>query len=104
MRQVLPALGEMPANAVTPQLIERCLNHLGQERNWKPATWNRTKALLSLMFRLAVDNQKVEFNPVRLVHKQRENNTRIRWLTEEEEMRLRAVIESDYPDQLPRLT
>lgn len=101
MAQLLPILGDQPAAAITPQQIERALNQLSEARRWKPATWNRSKALLSLCFRLAVQNGKVQASPVRAIRRKREDNARIRWLTAEEETRLRAVIEANYPDQLP---
>jgi len=42
-------------------------------------------------------------NPVRLVHRRREDNGRIRWLSADEEAKLRAIIEADYPGELPAL-
>jgi integrase len=50
---------------------------------------------------LGVESGKVQSNPVRLVHRRREDNERIRWLSADEETKLRAVIEFDYPGQLP---
>jgi integrase len=100
-RQLLPILGDLPIAGITPQQIERALNQLGDARQWKPATWNRSKALLSLAFRLAIQNGKAVINPVRSVRHKREDNAKLRWLTPEEETRLRAVIEANYPDQLP---
>ena len=38
--------------------------------------------------------------PAVLVHRRREDNGRIRWLTADEETKLRAVIETDYPGEL----
>ena len=51
-----------------------------KQRNWKPATVNRYKALLSLVFRVAVENGKVSHNPVMLVRRLREDNAVIRYL------------------------
>ncbi len=101
MAQLLPILGDLPAASVTPQHCERALNQLADSRGWKPATWNRAKALLSLAFRLAVQNGKAPANPLHAVRRRREDNAKIRWLTAAEETRLRAVIEAEYPDQLP---
>ncbi len=103
MRQLVPILGDLPAGAITPQHIERALNQLGDARAWKPATWNRAKALLSLCFRLAVQNGKVAANPVRAIRRKREDNAKLRWLTAAEEARLVAVLQAEYPDQLPAL-
>jgi len=94
-------LGNRPAESVTPQDIERTLSRLAEEREWKPASFNRHKAFLSLAYRLAVESGKVQSNPVRLVHRRREDNGRIRWLSADEETKLRAVIQTEYPDELP---
>lgn len=101
MPLLLAKLGALPAASITPQQVERALNQLAQERGWKPATWNRLKALASLAFRLAVQNGKAPANPVRNVRRKREDSARTRWLAPEEEARLRAAIEAHYPDQLP---
>ena len=90
-----------PAAALTPQEIEHRLAKLAAERKWKPASFNRYKAFLSLAYRLGVQNGKVGVNPARLVRQRREDNARIRWLTVEEERRLRAAIQARWPDELP---
>jgi integrase len=95
------ALGNRPAESVMAQDIERALSRLAEDREWKPASFNRHKAFLSLAFRLGVEGGKVQSSPVRLVHRRREDSGRIRWLTADEEKKLRAVIQSDYPAELP---
>ena len=95
------ALGNHPAESVTAQEIERALSRLAEERNWKPASFNRHKAFLSLAYRLGLESEKVQSNPVRLVHRRREDSGRIRWLSADEETKLRAVIQADYPGELP---
>jgi hypothetical protein len=50
------ALGNHPAESVTAQEIERALSRLAGERNWKPASFNRHKAFLSLAYRLGVES------------------------------------------------
>jgi site-specific recombinase XerD len=97
------ALGNRPAEAVTAQEIERALSRLSEDRKWKPASFNRHKAFLSLAWRLGVESGKVQSSPVRLVHRRREDNGRIRWLSADEETKLRAVVEADYPAELPAL-
>jgi len=54
----------------------------------KPATVNRALAVLSRVFTLARENGYVRDNPVSLVRKLRENNKRVRYLTESEESQL----------------
>jgi hypothetical protein len=87
------ALGNRPAESVTAQEVERAIARLAEKRGWKPASFNRHKAFLSLVFRLGVEGGKVAVNPVRLVRRRREDNGRIHWLTADEETKLRAVIQ-----------
>jgi site-specific recombinase XerD len=95
------ALGSLPAESVTAQEIERALSKLAEKRESKPASFNRHKAFLSLAYRLAVESAKVDSNPVRLFHRRREDNGQIRWLSAEEETKLRTAIQTDYPGELP---
>ena len=54
-------------------------------------------ALLKLVYRLAERAQRIKYNPARLIRQQRENNARIRWLSDKEETALRRVIRGDRP-------
>src|SRR5215467_1227472 len=80
-----------------PQDIERKLNALAEDGR-KPATVNRYRTLLSLVFSLAVRNGKLVSNPVRLVKRRKENNERVRFLELEEETSLRGKIRECYPE------
>jgi len=62
-----------------PQDIERKLNALAEDGR-KPATVNRYRTLMSLVFSLAVRNGKLTTSPVRLVERRKENNERVRFL------------------------
>jgi integrase len=84
------------ASDLNPQEIERRLNELAAEGR-KPATVNRYRTLLSLTFSLAVRNCKVASNPVRFVKRRKENNERVRFLEDEEEISLRTKIRRFYP-------
>lgn len=95
------AFGNFPAESLTPREIDKQLSKLATDREWKPASYNRHKAFLSLAYRLGIENDAVTVNPVRLVRRRREDNGRIRWLTADEETKLVATIESDYPDEFP---
>jgi len=85
-------------------------------KDWSDATFNRYKAILSLIYRLGIEHKKATDNPARLLKHRTENNARIRYLNEheprptkvrylkpckDEETRLRAVIEHEYPEHLP---
>jgi len=103
MKRLLGWFREKAADSITPQEIERHLDDTVQEEEWAPATANRYRALLSLTYRLGIRNGKVAVNPARLVRHRPENNGRVRYLSPEEEKRLREVLEDKYPEHLPEL-
>ena len=93
--------GNRPVDSTTTQEIERQLDQACRENDWRPGTVNRYRAMLSLIFRLAVENGKLSGNPTRKVKRLKENNERVRFLTEEEERRLRTAIHEACPEHLP---
>jgi integrase len=103
VRVIHAGLGSMPVDAVTPQQITRWMTKAQREHGWMPATANRYKAFISLSFRLGVENGKCSSNPARLVRRLRENNERIRFLTEEEETRLRKAIKENFEGRIADL-
>jgi len=58
---------------------------------------------MSLSYRLGILNRKVTSNPARSVTHRREDNNRVRFLTEEEEKKLRKVIEAKWRSHMPEL-
>jgi integrase len=84
--------GDRAAESITPQEFDRRLDEVMRERGWRPATVNRHKSLVSLAYSLGMRNGKVETNPARLVRARREDNGRIRFLSDDEELRLRPLI------------
>jgi len=103
MPWLLAAFRERAADSITPQDLERHLTRMAEERNWAPASVNRYRALLSLIFRLGIENGKVKENPARLVKHRLVNNARTRWLSPEEEARLRIAIAARHPEHIPEL-
>jgi site-specific recombinase XerD len=89
-------LGQRSAESVSAQDIEHWL--LSKADELKPATLNRYRALLSLTYRLGMQNGKVQSNPARLVRQRKEDNVRVRFLSPEEEQVIRRVIQRDYPE------
>jgi hypothetical protein len=75
-KKLLHAFGDRRAESITPQDIERFL----AGRDIKPATQNRYRALLSLVYRKGIENGKVKVNQAKLVKRRIENNTRTRYL------------------------
>jgi integrase len=97
MKRILEAFASWPAESITSQDIERWF----AEQHWKPATFNRYKALFSLVYRLGINSGRIKLNPARLVKTRTENNGRIRYLSTEEETRLRQEIAKHCPERLP---
>jgi len=82
---------------ITPMLIERykqlrLKTKTLHKRERSPATVNRELQVLSKVFSMAYDNGLVETNQMRRVHKLREAPGRERYLTDEEEKRLFAIL------------
>jgi site-specific recombinase XerD len=103
MPRLLAAFRERPADSITPQDLEHHLAQTAEESDWAPATVNRYRALVSLVFRLGIENGKVKENPARLVKHRQVNNSRTRWLAPEEEVRLRVAIQAGCPEHMPEL-
>jgi hypothetical protein len=99
MKKLIEWFGDKAADSIRSREIEACF----QEEKWAPATWNRYRALLSLTYRLAIRAGKVKENPARLVQHKTENNGRVRFLSSEEEGRLRKVIREKFPEHEPEL-
>lgn len=104
--RIEPMLGwwrDRAADSITAQEAERRLEQAAEEKQWSPATVNRYRSLLSLVYRLAIRNGKATDNPARLVAHRQEPSGRIRFLSGEEEGRLRAAIEAEGAEHLPEL-
>jgi site-specific recombinase XerD len=103
MEKLLNRFRDRAADSITPQELEQHLAQTAEESDWAPATVNRYRALISLVFRLGIESGKVKENPARLVKHRQENNARVRWLSAEEEVRLRAALSATCPEHIPEL-
>jgi hypothetical protein len=74
MKVVKDEFGAMVAWELTPRIIDA---RLTEHSDWAPATKNRYRALISLVYRQAMRHGKAEKNPARLVAARTENNGRI---------------------------
>jgi len=63
-----------------------------QSRGWKPSSRNRWQAALSLIFRVGVDNGKIENNPASRIRRKTEDNEKVQFLSPDEETKLKATI------------
>ncbi|MFC5862029.1 tyrosine-type recombinase/integrase [Acidicapsa dinghuensis] len=93
--------GDRQAESINKQEIVRFLMDLADEREWSAASYNRWQTSISLVFRVAVENEKIALNPASKIKKRTENNGRIRFLTDSEENILLQYIEEHYPAHVP---
>lgn len=100
LNRILPDFANRLVDQIKPADIDTWLAN----NTSTPATANRFRALFSLIFREAMRNGRATSNPARLVRLRPENNGRIRFLTDDEERRLRNVIRKQFPEHLPELT
>jgi hypothetical protein len=75
--------GSHPTEELTPKEIENILARAAEKEKWAPSTFNHYRSLMSLSYRLGILNRKVTSNPTRSVTHRREDNNRVRFLTEE---------------------
>jgi integrase len=95
--------GYYPAEELTPQEIEKTMARAAEKEKWAASTFNHYRSLMSLSYRLGIQNQKVTSNPARSVTHRREDNNRVRFLTVEEEQKLRKVMEAKWVSHVPEL-
>ncbi|UJS18307.1 MAG: phage integrase SAM-like domain-containing protein [Candidatus Jettenia sp.] len=88
LRHLNLSFGNSKLSAISPKMISE-YKVLRKSEGVKPATINRELAMLSKAFNLAVKEWEwIKDNPVSKVPKEKEDNERDRWLTEDEEKRL----------------
>lgn len=92
-----PIFGSRDASTITKQEILRWLTAESEKREWKASTRNRWQAAFSLVYRVAIENEKIDKNPAAGIRRKTENNARVRFLSNEEDVRLRAAILKRFP-------
>lgn len=96
MNIILKDFGDRVADDIKPSDID---GRLSARKN-APATKNRYKNVFGRTFKNALANGKVTSNPARLVEQRPENNGRIRFLSDEEEPKLRKAIQERCPGHM----
>jgi integrase len=86
--------GDRQAASIRPFEITTWLDSMKKRdsKKMKPATLNRMKAMLSAVYQLGKHGDKVKVNPARDVKQRNVGGGVIRFLTEDEETRLRATL------------
>jgi integrase len=100
MKVLVAEFGERTAASIEAHQIDQWLT---EQTQWSPATKNRYRSLLSLVFRQGMFSKKVTSNPARMVPKRTESSGRIRYLLDDEEKALRKVMEKRYAAHIPAL-
>jgi integrase len=93
--------GAEPAEELTPREIEYKLAKAAEKDKWASSTFNHYRSLMSLSYRLGILNRKVATNPARSVTHRREDNNRVRFLTEDEEKKLRKIVQAKWRSHIP---
>jgi len=103
INQLLPVFGSRPADGIRKNEIVSWLSEESLKRNWASSSRNRWQATFSLIFRVGMDNEKIERNPAARIRRKTEGHGRVRFLSDDEETRLRAAIEGRFPEFLAHL-
>jgi integrase len=94
-------IGQLTASEVTKSDLLEWLDSMTEERDWSNASRNRYQAALSLIFRIAVDDKKLPYNPASGIEHLQEDNSRCRSLTLEEEEALFKQLTERFPTYTP---
>jgi hypothetical protein len=88
MKYILKTFGDHVADEMRPSDIDTWIG----AQKWSAATKNRYKNVFGKTFKIALADGKVTGNPARLVEQRPENNTRSRYLLDDEEKSIREAI------------
>jgi site-specific recombinase XerD len=103
INQLLPVFGARSADSIRKNEIVSWLAEQSAARKWAASSRNRWQATFSLVFRVGIDNEKIERNPAARIRRKTEGSGRVRFLSDREEVRLRTAIEERFPEFLPHL-
>jgi len=103
INKLRPIFGPSAATSISKQDVVRWLTERAETRGWAASTRNRWQAAFSLIFRVGIDNERIDRNPAAQIRRTTENNGRVRFLSDKEETNLRRAILKRCPAQLPTL-
>ena len=97
LRLWINAFGNKSAISIRPFMVEEVMAKMSTE-GYKPATIHRALTTLKSIFNRALKNEIIEKNPIAIVTAPKYDNTIVRYLTVDQEMRLfEALPERLYP-------
>jgi site-specific recombinase XerD len=96
----LDQFGDRVAESITTRELQDWLDEMAEKREWTGGTQNRFKSSLSTVFREGMRAGKVSVNPARLIRRSKEPLGRVRFLSYEEEAKLRKAIAATLPGRI----
>jgi site-specific recombinase XerD len=96
----LPVFGNRIAESITTREFQDWVDEMADEREWTGGTQNRFKSSLSTVFREGMRAGKVSVNPARLIRRAKESLGRVRFLSYDEEAKLRKAIAANLPGRI----
>jgi integrase len=101
-KRMLPVFGKREAESITRQEVLDWLDEQADEHEWGDATRNRYVAAFSLIYSVAgpEGNKKLAIRPWGKIPRRQEDESRVRFLSPQEEAMITAVCRRRYPDYL----
>ena len=96
----LDEFGARVAESITTSELQDWIDEMAEEREWTGGTRNRFKSSLSTVFREGMRAGKITVNPARLIRRSKESLGRVRFLSYEEEAKLRKAIAATLPGRI----
>ncbi|ATY42702.1 site-specific integrase [Acinetobacter baumannii] len=99
---ILPVIGDYPFEDINAGMLNKLLTEL-RSKGLTNASINRVRALLSVMFNMAINHDLIQVNPVSKVSKFKENNQIERYLNAQEIKRLMDVLNAPHQHGIDNL-
>jgi len=100
--RMLPTFGKREAESITRQEVLDWLDEQAEEHEWSDTTRNRYVAAFSLIYSVAgpEGTKKLTIKPWGKITRRQEDNSRVRFLSQEEEAAISKQLLERYPDYL----
>lgn len=100
--RMLPTFGEREAASITRQEVLDWLDEQAEEHEWSDTTRNRYVAAFSLIYSVAGPDgtKKLTLKPWGRITRRQEDNSRVRFLSQEEEAAISKQLRDRYPNYL----
>ena len=100
--RMLPTFGKREAESITRQEVLDWLDEQAEDHEWSDTTRNRYVAAFSLIYSVAgpEGTKKLTLKPWGRITRRQEDNSRVRFLSQEEEAAISKQLRERYPDYL----